>query len=169
MADNGVVSPYLWEHRAYILSNPNDVSTLTQTNTHWNFAKTEDAKVHWYYYFRGQAGADFTGLTFTTSQLNSMSITMRNNADVGDGQIFFNVYTVGTTNGWYNNKYDILLNPAELATYTVTLPEGIATEDVLAIALSTNSAAPTTLDIDLVSGRFVVDTDTYGWDLELLS
>lgn len=97
---------------------------------------------------------------------------MRNNADVGNGQIFFNVYTVGTTNGWYNNRYDILLNPVvsvDISTFTVTLPDGVITEDVLAIAFSTNSAAPTTLNIDLVSGEFVVDTDTYGWDLELLS
>lgn len=162
----------MWEHRAYILSNPNDVSTLTQTNTHWNFAKVEDAKVHWYYYFKDQAGADFSGLTFTTDQLNAVTITIRNNIDVGTGQIFFNVYTVGTANGWYNNKYTILLNPAIttwFATHTVTLPEGVINENVLAIAFSTNSTAPNTLNIDLVSGRFVVDNNTYGWNLELKS
>ena len=126
--------------------------------------------MHWYYYFRGQTGADFSGLTFTTDQLESISVTMRNNADVGNGQIFFNVYTVGTANGWYENRYDLLIDPdvsVDTSTYTLTLPNGTTNQEVMAIAFSTNSAAPNTLNIDLVSGRFTVDNDTYGWNLEL--
>lgn len=172
MADNGVVSPYPWEYSAYILSNPNDVSLLTQTNTHWNFAKTEDAKIHWYYYFKDQAGADFNGLKFTTDHIKSISITMRNNVEIGNDHIFISVYTVGTENGWYGNKYIMILDPyvsTELSTYTVTLPDGVINQDVLAIAFSTNSTAPDNLNIDIISGRFVIKTDTYGWDLELLS
>ena len=161
----------MWEYRQHVLSNTNvDLTTLTQTSTHWNFDKVGNAKVHWYYYFKDVQGGNFNGLTFTTDQLESMSITMRNNADVGTGQIFFNVYTVGTANGWYENRYDILIDPAvssSFATFTVSLPNGVVNENVLAIAFSTNSTAPNTLSIDFVSARFTVDNNVYGWNLEL--
>ena len=88
---------------------------------------------------------------------------MKNNLVMGSGNLFFNVYTVGTAGGWYGTKTTYLGNPDLGTTSDLNLVETIIniadsrTDQILAISLSTNSAQQqVNLDVENVSFNVLV-------------
>ena len=166
-----------------------DVSLVTETPLGWNFTKTilTADKMELYNYFATAPGA----IPFNYNDLRDLRATMQNNLALGSGNIFFNVYTVGTAGGWYGSKTTYFGTPALGTTIDTELVETIIpisdarTDQILAISIGSNSAQqqvnvdvhqisfeilkPTTNETQRVIVRlqnnFIVVDDKY-WDLE---
>ena len=171
----------------YFASN---VALVTDTEYGFNFTKTGQAnadKMELYLYFATAPGA----IPFIYSQLRDLKISMKNNLVLQSGNIFFNVYTVGTAGGWYGTKTTYFGTPPLGTTFDNSLVETIIplsdsrTDQILAISIGSNSAGqqfnfdvkktsfeillPLTnetqrVEVQLESSFIVID-DKY-WDLE---
>ena len=171
----------------YFASN---VALVTDTEYGFNFTKTGQAnadKMELYLYFATAPGA----IPFIYSQLRDLKISMKNNLVLQSGNIFFNVYTVGTGGGWYGTKTTYFGTPPLGTTFDNSLVEtiielsDIRTDQILAISVGSNSAGqqfnfdvkktsfeillPLTnetqrVEVQLESSFIVID-DKY-WDLE---
>ena len=171
----------------YFASN---VALVTDTEYGFNFTKTGQAsadKMELYLYFATAPGA----IPFNYNQLRDLKVSMKNNLVLQPGEIFFNVYTVGTAGGWYGTKTTYYGTPPLGTTFDNSLVETIIpvsdgrTDQILAISLGSNSAGqqfnfdvkktsfeillPATnetqrVEVQLESSFIVVD-DKY-WDLE---
>jgi hypothetical protein len=172
---------------AYFASN---VALVTDTEYGFNFTKTGQAnadKMELYLYFATAPGA----IPFIYSQLRDLKISMKNNLVLQSGNIFFNVYTVGTAGGWYGTKTTYFGTPPLGTTFDNSLVETIIplsdsrTDQILAISVGSNTAGqqfnfdvkktsfeillPITnetqrVEVQLQSSFIVID-DKY-WDLE---
>ena len=132
---------------------------VTPTEDGWLFDKTPvsgsapNAKLHSYLYWNGASDFD----DFSPSDIANVSVTMKNYVALGNGNLFFNVYTSGNATGWYETRYDVAddlaaLVDAEYVTKTIDL--NINDHDtVLAIAFSSNSAA-STISFEFSSAKF---------------
>ena len=171
----------------YFASN---VALVTDTEYGFNFTKTGQAnadKMELYLYFATAPGA----IPFLYNQLRDLKVSMKNNLVLQPGEIFFNVYTVGTAGGWYGTKTTYYGTPPLGTTFDNSLVETIIpvsdgrTDQILAISIGSNSAGqqfnfdvnktsfeillPATnetqrVEVQLESSFIVVD-DKY-WDLE---
>ena len=167
----------------------NNVALVTETQYGWNFTKTilTADKMELYNYFATAPGA----LPFNYNDLRDLRVTMKNNLALGSGNIFFNVYTVGTAGGWYGTKTTYFGTPALGTTIDTELVETIIpisdarTDQILAISIGSNSAQQqVNCDVERVSfdillpannesqrvivklqNNFIVVDDKY-WDLE---
>ena len=103
----------------------------------------------------GMGASDFDD--FSPNDIANVSVTMKNYVALGNGNLFFNVYTSGNATGWYETRYDVAddlaaLVDAEYVTKTIDL--NINDHDtVLAIAFSSNSAA-STISFEFSSAKF---------------
>ena len=121
-----------------------DVALVTENQYGWNFTKTilTADKMELYNYFATAPGA----LPFNYNDLRDLRVTMKNNLALGSGNIFFNVYTVGTAGGWYGTKTTYFGTPALGTTIDTELVETIIpisdarTDQILAISIGSNSA-----------------------------
>ena len=132
---------------------------VTPTEDGWLFDKTPisgsapNAKLHSYLYWNDASDFD----NFSPSDIANVSVTMKNYVALGNGNLFFNVYTSGNANGWYETRYDVAddlaaLVDAEYVTKTIDLT--INDHDtVLAIAFSSNSAA-SSISFEFSSAKF---------------
>ena len=155
----------------------------------WNFTKTilTADKIELYNYFATTPGA----IPFNYNDLRDLRVTMQNNLALGSGNIFFNVYTVGTAGGWYGTKTTYFGTPALGTTIDTELVETIIpisdarTDQILAISIGSNSAQQqVNVDVHQISfeilkpatnetqrvivrlqNNFIVVDDKY-WDLE---
>lgn len=127
----------------YFASN---VALVTDTEYGFNFTKTGQAnadKMELYLYFATAAGA----IPFNYDQLRDIKVSMKNNLVLQSGNIFFNVYTVGTAGGWYGTKTTYFGTPPLGTTFDNSLVEtiisisDIRTDQIMAISLGSNSAA----------------------------
>jgi hypothetical protein len=137
-----------------------DVALVTETQYGWNFTKTilNADKMELYLYFV-QPGNPI----FYYNELLELTVNMKNNLIMGSGNLFFNVYTVGTAGGWYGTKTTYFGNPDLGTTLDTNLLERIInisdsrTDQILAISLSTNTAQQqVNLDVENVSFNVLV-------------
>ena len=138
----------------------NDVSLVTETQYGWNFTKTilNADKMELYLYFV-QPGNPI----FYYNELLELTVNMKNNLVMGTGNLFFNVYTVGTAGGWYGTKTTYFGNPDLGTTSDLNLVETIInisdsrTDQILAISFGSNSAQQqVNLDVENVSFNVLV-------------
>lgn len=137
-----------------------DVSLVTENQYGWNFTKTiNDAnKMELYLYFV-QPGNPI----FYYNELLELSVNMKNNLALGSGNIFFNVYTIGTAGGWYGTKTSYFGNPAlgtiinaDLTTTAIPISDN-RTDQILAISIGSNTASPqVNLDVENVSFNILI-------------
>ena len=127
----------------YFSSN---VALVTDTEYGFNFTKTGQAnadKMEIYLYFATAPGA----IPFNYDQLRDLKVSMKNNLVLQSGNIFFNVYTVGTAGGWYGTKTTYFGTPPLGTTFDNSLVEtiisisDIRTDQIMAISLGSNTAA----------------------------
>ena len=137
-----------------------DVALVTENQYGWNFTKTiNDAnKMELYLYFL-QPGNP----VFYYNELLELTVNMKNNLVMGTGNLFFNVYTVGSAGGWYGTKTTYFGNPDLGTTIDTNLVERIIaisdsrTDQILAISIGTNSAQQqVNLDVENVSFNVLV-------------
>jgi len=137
-----------------------DVALVTENQYGWNFTKTlNDAnKMELYLYFL-QAGNPI----FYYNELLELTVNMKNNLVMGTGNLFFNVYTVGTAGGWYGTKTTYFGNPdlgttldLNLLERTINISDG-RTDQILAISIGSNTAQQqVNLDVENVSFNVLI-------------
>ena len=137
-----------------------DVALVTENQYGWNFTKTlnDSNKMELYLYFV-QPGNPI----FYYNELLELTVNMKNNLVMGTGNLFFNVYTVGTAGGWYGTKTIYFGNPdlgttldLNLLERTIAISDG-RTDQILAISLGSNSAQQqVNLDVENVSFNVLV-------------
>ena len=137
-----------------------DVSLVTENQYGWNFTKTlnDSNKMELYLYFL-QPGNPI----FYYNELLELTVNMKNNLVMGTGNLFFNVYTVGTAGGWYGTKTTYFGNPdlgttldLDLLERTINISDS-RTDQILAISIGTNSAQQqVNLDVENVSFNVLV-------------
>jgi hypothetical protein len=172
----------LWENRALILSNINHIDLLSIQNDYgWKFTKDisspEDAKIFLYLYYKNLDSKLFFNLeTIKLKDLNSVNVILDINEN-NLNNVFFNIYTVGSLNNWYENKYDLLLNDNNITTikgnynYTLnfdqfkTINNNIdLNQEILGIVFSSNSIA-NPIEFTMYGLYFKLNNFTYSWTL----
>jgi len=137
-----VVTYYSPQDYGYFASN---TALVSETQYGFNFTKTGLAnadKMELYLYFATAPGA----IPFNYNDLRDIRVLMKNNLVLQPGEIFFNIYTVGTAGGWYGTRTTYLGTPPLGTTFDPALVETIIplsdsrTDQILAISLGSNSA-----------------------------
>ena len=136
-----------------------DVNYVKQNEYGWNFWKDDNTanKCELYLYHSSAPGAT----PFNYNQLRNIKIKMKNNLIVGTGNLFFNVYTQGTANGWYGERDTYDMTPTLGSTLDTDLVEHVLnlsdtrTDPILAIVFHTNSAA-VKKDFDVSKASFEI-------------
>ena len=122
-----------------------NTALVSETQYGFNFTKTGLAnadKMELYLYFATAPGA----IPFNYNDLRDIRVLMKNNLVLQPGEIFFNIYTVGTAGGWYGTRTTYLGTPPLGTTFDPALVETIIplsdsrTDQILAISLGSNSA-----------------------------
>ena len=137
-----VVTYYSPQDYGFFASN---TALVSETQYGFNFTKTGLAnadKMELYLYFATAPGA----IPFNYNDLRDIRVLMKNNLVLQPGEIFFNIYTVGTAGGWYGTRTTYLGTPPLGTTFDPALVETIIplsdsrTDQIMAISLGSNSA-----------------------------
>ena len=156
-----VITYYSPQDYGYFASN---TALVSETQYGFNFTKTGLAnadKMELYLYFATAPGA----IPFNYNDLLDIRVLMKNNLVLQQGEIFFNIYTVGSAGGGYGTKTTYFGTPPLGTTFDPALVETIIplsdsrTDQIMAISLGSNSAGQQfNFDVEKVSFEILLPT-----------